>query len=246
MEPEVVIIEINGSGVYRVFSTGILFVECTQEEVLKRLAGKLHMFILVSSNIDRHRIHKISSYFFSNSQIESMSVMYSSVSTSLALGLQNTAVVTVNTGAEHSLLLSVDLVQKSRLNYVYSVTKDCSYSEGVETILEHLHSSVYKNSTDSLYVKGDPLLVQKVIEELNKRSLISLSEEEGEDRIEGGYRLAEFPKYFTSYMPHNLLPDSELSYVGAVLTIMINYFEIKEVNTREDFEAGHLKHLLLN
>ncbi|OAG30618.1 hypothetical protein NEIG_00130 [Nematocida sp. ERTm5] len=247
MEPEVIIIEINGIGVYRVFSTGISFKECTKEEVVGHLEGKLHVFILVSSNIDKIDIYKISKYFFKESSIESMSVMYSSVSTSLALGVQNLCVVSVENAPNDSILWSVDLVVKSSLNCAHSITRTSTYDVALDKILETLHSSVYKSSTPTIFIKGTKPLVDKMLEELNKRSIISILEESMSDECaDRGYRLALFPNYFSSYMPHNLLPDSDIVYVGAVLTIMINYFEIKEVNTREDFEAGHTKHLLLN
>ncbi|KAI5132917.1 hypothetical protein NEAUS04_0394 [Nematocida ausubeli] len=247
MEPEVIIIEINGIGVYKVFSTGIAFKECTKEEVVGHLDKKLHVFILVSSNVDKINIHKISKYFFKESKIESMSVMYSSVSTSLALGVQNLCVVTVENGPNSSILWSVDLVRKSSLDCTHSITRTSTYEDALDRILETLHSSVYKSTTSNIYVKGTKPLVDKILTELSKRSLISQSEEEPqEDSADEGYKLVAFPNYFSSYMPHNLLPDSDIVYVGAVLTTMINYFEIKEVNTREDFEAGHTKHLLLN
>ncbi|KAI5190263.1 hypothetical protein NEMIN01_0962 [Nematocida minor] len=247
MEPKVIIIEINGIGVFKVFSTGILFTECTKEEVLNHLTGKLHMFILIASNIDKAAVHKISSYFFRESQIESMSVMYSSVSASLALGAQNIAVVAVDHGPKDSVIWSVDLVQKSSLNYTHSITRTSSYETAVDKMLEYLHSSTYQSATSNIFVRGDKALSEKIREELNKRSVIAAEEENLGDELQvRGYKLACFPKYFTLHMPHNLLPDSDIVYVGAVLTIMINYFEIKEVNTREDFEAGHTKHLLLN
>lgn len=250
MEPKVVIIEINGVGAYKVFSTGCSSVECTKEEVLTHLKGTLHLFVLISSNIDKMGVYKVSSYFFKSSSIESMSVMYSSVAISLSLGIQNLSVVNLEKGPNDSVLWSVDLVQKSSLNYTYSITDTSTYAEAVDRILFSLHSSVYKSTQNNIFIKGDKKLSEKITEEISKRSIISQDEERAPEDIseysEYGYKIVSLPKYFTHNMPHNLLPGSDIAYIGAVLTIMINYFEIKEVNTREDFEAGHTKHLLLN
>ncbi|KAH9385471.1 uncharacterized protein NEMAJ01_0367 [Nematocida major] len=247
MEPEVIIVEINGTGKYKVFSTGVLFVECTKEEVLQHFDGKLHMFILVNSNIDKSTIRKISGYFFENSQLESMSVMYSSVSTSLALGVQSLISISIENGPDNCVSWSVDLVYKCSLITAHSYTGVSAYDVFVDKMLDMLHEPVYKEKTANVHIKGDPELVKKATAELLGRNVAFVPEEDPlEDVAEDGYRLVQFPKYFTAYMPHNLLPDSNIAYVGAVLTIMINYFEIKEVHMREDFEVGHTKYLLLN
>lgn len=247
MESKVIIVEINGIGLYRVFSTGTSFTVCNKEEVLRHIGGRVHMFVLVASNIDKMGVYKISSYFFKSSQIESMSVMYSSVATSLSLGVQNVTVISIERGPDDSILWSIDLVQKSSLNCTHSTTRATSYEEALDMILHSLHTAAYKNAPNNLFIKGDKILSDKILEEITKRSILAPDEEISvEDSPECGYKLVSFPKYFYENMPHNLHPGSDIAYVGAVLTIMINYFEIKEVNTREDFEAGHTKNLLLN
>ncbi|KAI5192014.1 hypothetical protein NECID01_1751 [Nematocida sp. AWRm77] len=248
MEPEVLIIELKGDKTFKVFSTGVSYTLCKEEDIAEHFEGKLHLFLLVPSSLGSKHIYRLAGVFFRVSQLDSISVMYSSVATSLALGIQNLAVVNVEYGEEGSVLCSVDLVNKSSLVCSHSRTQALSFDQAVDTIMESMHSSVYRESVSTVYIKGESILQENVRKILEKKGVFSVEEKSLIDEIEidMGYTLAQFPYYFEQMMPHNMLPNSDISYVGAVLTTMINYFEIKEVNTREDFEAGITKHLVLN
>ncbi|KAI5185288.1 hypothetical protein NEHOM01_0746 [Nematocida homosporus] len=248
MEPEVLIIEISGERTYKIFSTGVSVVMVDLERLDEYLVGKVHLFVLIPSNMDRKEIHKLTRTFFAKSKIESISVMYASVAASLALGVQNVAMVSLEYGGSGEIWCSVDLVNRSSLVYTSSVTKRVSWEEGVDLVMELLHSAGFRGVTSSLHLRGENGLVEQMMGALQERGVFALGGEvNGEElEIQKGYHLVEFPVYFQRMMPHNMLPDSNIIYVGAVLTIMINYFEIKEVNTREDFEAGITKHLILN
>jgi len=286
MEPEVLIIEITKEGVLKVFSTGVSYHFCSREEAIRYFDKKLHLFLMVPSAMNKKQIENISSFFFSSSKIESISVMYASVAVSLAVGIQNLVVVELEYGARGDILYSVDLVNKSALACTASISsrrkaekerkdtgegkKDAReeeieaeeanaaggggalgrgrLEEVLDKIAEHASSHVCRSSTSSMYIRGDKSLGEEVQNELKRRGVIVLDEESRGEEAEGGsgYVLVGFPQYFEKAMPHNLLPESDVAYVGAVLTTMIKYFEIKEVNTREDFEAGNTKYLILN
>lgn len=248
MEPEVQIIEISGEGMYKLFSTGVLYKECTREEARDSLEGKLHLFLLFSSNADIKEVHQTCRYFFSSTKVESISAMYSSVAASLALGIQNTVVLSVEHSKQEGILCSIDLISKSSLVYSYSQTKCMEYNACVEAIVQQLYLPIFKEA-GCIHIKGDAALKEKAMQSLAEKGVFSgKTESSNEDSLEffNGYHKVSFPAYFKRMMPHNMLLDSNIIYVGAVLTIMINYFEIKEVNTREDFEAGITKNLLLN
>lgn len=250
MEPEVQIVEINGERLYKMFLSGIEFKECTKEETAENLKGKMHLFLLLPSNMDVHEAHKTCGYFFSATKIESVSAMYSSVSASLALGVQNVVIISVeHSKQEEKIICSVDLVIKSSLVYTHSITKCMTYQECVNLILEQLYIPQIRESAPRVHIKGDPDLIRQIEQLLQEQYMFvekkdEIDEEEAE--IFTGYSKVVFPEYFERMMPHNMLPESKITYVGAVLTIMINYFEIKEVNTREDYETGITKNLLLN
>ncbi|KAI5170637.1 hypothetical protein NEFER03_0096 [Nematocida sp. LUAm3] len=247
MEPEVLIVEVDGQGAYKVFFTGVSLRVCSGEEVLRELEGKLHLFILLPSNINKKQAYDIAEYFFSNSKIESISTMYASVASSFALGVQSISVLTVHPCSE-GIVASIDLVCRSTLLFTYSSTETYQYNEYIDEVLKRINSPKYKSTTAKLHVRGEPSLMEKVQRSLQERGAFSVDQESAMDvvEIDSGYTAHEFPAYFSRMMPHNMVPGSDVSYVGAVLTIMINYFEIKEVNTREDFESGLYKHLLLN
>ncbi|OAG31742.1 hypothetical protein NEDG_00217 [Nematocida displodere] len=249
MEPEVLIIEVTGEKEYKIFETGVSVRVCTETEALEHLEGKLHLFLVVQCNMDRKDIHKLAKFFFASSALESISVMYSAVAVSLALGVQNLAVIGLSHLKSGGIECSVDLVGKSSLAYPHSFTRAMEFDAFIDEVMNCLGSSTYRSTTSLAYIRGEASLRERAYQALEQRGLFDLSEEASFDETEaegGGYRLAPFPSYFEKSMPHNLLPDSDPVYIGAVLTTMINYFEIKEVNTREDFEAGSTKHLILN
>lgn len=248
MEPEVLIVELCHGGIYKIFSKGSVSAECTKEEVPEHLKEKLYLFLVVNSGTDKKEICRAAKYFFESSSLEAVSVMYSAVAVSLALGIQNLAVVSLEQRAD-GLVVSVDLVSRSSLVIPFSCTMKLPVPEAVTLVLDRLLRPQIRCTTTSLYIRGSPGIRDRVAEEMEKKGAFSRDNgdpvPENQD-AQWGYTLAAFPSYFQRMMPHNMLPDSDLVYVGAVLTTMIKYFEIKEVNTREDFEAGRIKHLVLN
>ncbi|KAI5180895.1 hypothetical protein NEOKW01_1136 [Nematocida sp. AWRm80] len=247
MEPEVLIIELTGTGVFKVYFTGVSFTQCTQEEVIPHLNKKIHLFILVNNKITTREINSICGYFYRNSSLESISVMYTAVGASLALGTQNIVVIGIEDTPDKNILCTIDLVSNSSLLIPHSNTVIGDYNTVLESIISSLSTYIYKNNITKIHIKNHKLK-DTLITSLTQRGMVVTEVESTTEEIEyhSGYSLVEFPLYFEQNMPHNLLPDSDIAYVGAVLTVMINYFEIKEVNTKEDYDAGLTKNLILN
>lgn len=245
MEPEVCIVEMMMEGLYKVFANGVSFVICSGEELAAHLEGKAHLFLLMPNEMDQVEIKRLAGRIFKASELGSMCVMYSAVATSFALGIQSLVFVSIFSLDNAMYRCNINLVAKSSLNLVKSKALSGEFGDVMEEVARYLGPG--NTGAEHIYVKATDELKARAMEALGDAGLIRREEEvDRELGVFGGYRVADLPSYFARLMPHNMLVGSDLSYVGGVLTTMINYFEIKEVTTREDFEAGSAKYLILN
>ena len=248
MEPEVCIVEMIMEGIYKVFKNGVTFLICTPQELFVHLGGKAHLLLLVPSEIDPVRIKRLAGRMFVEGKVNSMCVMYSAVATSFALGLPSLLSISIFSIDNSVYKCNLDIVSKSCLEYNKSRSVQGDFNGIMDEISKALESPLSRSlGIKEVYIKGTEEMRKRITGRLEEMGMLRKEDEDEYGLgIFRGYSLAALPSYFKRYMPHNMIEGSDLSYVGGVLTTMINYFEIKEVATREDFEAGSTKHLILN